>query len=203
MQTQDSAGAAAAASPGAPAPDWVTISEAARRLGVNKSTVSRQVNTLGLEKNGKGEIDLAEYRRLRGEDLQPQMARQGSLADAYQSGDAAPSQGNDAAARPTKRGGLTAASTALKAIQAKTAQVALDERLNKIVYRAEVNEKLVTADRVFRDAVLGQGQRLANQLASMTDPAEIRALLDKENTAMLTMLVAEFQRLASEDQSLT
>jgi hypothetical protein len=204
MQTTETASAASAASAGSE-PRWMSVSDAARELGVNKSTVSRQVSTLGVVKNETGKlIDYNDLVAKRGSDLQPQMARTGQTADAYQSGDlggfgAAPS----ATSMPvgtTKRGGLTAASTALKVIQAQTAKLDLEERQNKIAQRSEIRELGQTATRTLRDELLGISPRIRHQLASMTDPAEIGAKLDAEITAALNNLVAQLERLGSEDQ---
>lgn len=204
MQTTESASAAPAASSAAPAPRWMSVSDAARELGVNKSTVSRQVSTLGVEKNETGKlIDFNDLVAKRGTDLHQQMARSGPVADAFQSGEvpggfgAAPTT---AGAAQTKRGSLTAASTALKQIQAKNALLDLEERQNKIVPRAEIRELATTAARVLRDELLGISPRIRHELASMTDPNEIGARLDAEITASLKTIVAQFERMGSEDQ---
>lgn len=158
--------------------DLVTVTEAATRLGLNKSNVSRQVRKLELARDGKGRFSFEEYERARAGELNPYMAR----------GDA-PLGANGV--RPAAN-----AATRLKEAQAERARLELDERKGLLIERAEVVQVVTDAVREMRDGMLGLPGRLAGQLASMTDAVEITRLIDASMRELLEQMAAIFERLA-------
>lgn len=199
MQQTLDAGAASSAFGTPPAgPDWVSMGEAGRRLGINKSTVSRQVEKLGVARNEAGQIDLNDYRVKRGEDLNPQMARQGSLAESFASGEGGEGAATPAAPKARKSSTLVAASTAHKALQAQKLQMELDKERGLLISRAEVNDQLFTASRALREVLLSLPERLSGELAMLDDPAAVQAYLDKAINSALSAIAEAFQKCAGD-----
>ncbi len=185
---------------GSVASEMVGVRKAASLLNLNASTITRQLQKF--EATGRiqtkhvgGEklFDLSRFRELRGEDLNPLMARQGGAA--IENGIAEPPAG--ASAEPP-RPGLTTAATAHKAIQARLLQLELDERTGRVIERAAVTNILHGAARELRDALLALPARLKGELASMTDPAEIQRTLDRHVRELLTGVQASFAKLSAD-----
>lgn len=179
--------------------ELVGVRKAATLLGVNPSTVTRQLQKF--EADGKiatklvaGEklFDISRFRDLRGEILNPLMARQGGSA--LEMGLVEPPAGGLAV--PPARPGLTTAATAHKAIQARLLQHDLDQKLGRVIERAAVTNLMQGAAREMRDALLALPARVKGELASMTDPAEIQATLDRHVREMLAALQTSFAQLA-------
>lgn len=181
---------------GAPARELVTVSEAARQLGIDKSVVSRQVRKLGIAKDRTGRFGFDEYVARRERELNPMMARGGGMADPA-------SPAARAGANETRRHDVGAvnvgqnANNELKRLQAQKLQLELAERAGDLIDRAAVTAQLQTATRTLRDTLLGLPNRLAGDLASMTDVAEIKTRLDAEIRKTLETLAAGFAELAA------
>jgi DNA-binding transcriptional ArsR family regulator len=171
------------------------VRDAARALGLNPSTVSRQLDKFvasGLltveERDGKKLFDVDGYRRAAGLVSNPLMARnvQPSLV-----------QPNFAAAAPTVAGpNLQTAATAHKAYEAKLLKLKYDREIGAVVERAAVASVLETVARELRDGLLALPGRCKGELASMTDPAEIQRYLDARVRDLLAQLQAGFAKLA-------
>lgn len=203
METNASNRAAESAAPPPPA-EFVTITEAARRLGIDKSVVSRQANKFDVVKNERGQIDFGDYVAKRGDGLNPSMARgpegiamggQGYGAPGHGSGADAPS-GNGGAQR--RNSALVQASTALKAIQAEDARLDLEERKGLLIRRADVADQLIQVSRALRDELIGLPNRVAAELAALNDPDAVRLLLEERLETALAALSVRFQRIAGE-----
>ena len=201
-----------------PTTDLVTVSQAARRLGLNKSSVSRQVRSLGLGRDELGRFSLAQYHAARQADLNPLMRRRPGQATTLSeplSIDEADDGLDDLAARASappspppppvapppesERGrGLVRAHAAHKTLQAKKLQIEIDKEENRLVERTAVRAAVMDGSRMLRDALLGLPARLAGDLAGMTDAGEIRALLDRHIRDQLATLIEGFRTLTGE-----
>lgn len=190
---------APAASPAGPAAEFVSITEAARRLGLDKATVSRQARKLDVAKNDRGQIDLADYIAKREGGINVLMARgphgvamggqgYGLGTDGFP---ATPPQ------RATRDSNLVKASAALKALQVEEARLDLEERKGLLIARAQVAEQLFGASRVLRDELLSLPDRLASELAALDSPDDIRVILTRRIEAALAKLHERLQRFGN------
>lgn len=151
----------------------VSVSEAARLLGIDKSVVSRQVRGFGIMGDDK-RFDLAEYQSRRANSINPLMARRRE--------DEAPAA-IEPSAPPRERetfGGsaLGKASTAHKALQARLLQLEYDERSGKLVSKAEVDEAIMSAARRLRDKLMALPGRASIEGAHL-DQVALKGLLDR------------------------
>ncbi len=171
------------------------VRDAARVLGLNPSTVSRQLDKFvasGLlqveTRDGKKLFDVEGYRRAAGLASNPLKARNVQTSFA-----AAPL----AAPGPN----LQTAATAHKALEAQLLKLKLDRELGAVVERAAVAAVLETVARELRDGLLALPGRCKGELASMTDPAEIQRYLDARVRDLLAQLQAGFEKLAAPPES--
>lgn len=198
-----------------PTSDLVTVSQAARQLGLNKSSVSRQVRTLGLGRDELGRFSLAQYHAARQADLNPLMRRRPgrvaalseplTLEEADEGLEAIAARASALPPPPAAPGpdrtesergrGLVRAHAAHKTLQAKKLQLEIDKEEGRLIERAEVRAAVMTGSRMLRDALLGLPARLAGDLAGMTDAGEIRALLDRHIRDQLGTLIEGFNTL--------
>jgi len=185
-----------------PNSDRVTVSQAARVLGLNKSSVSRQVGKLGIDRDDQGRFSLAAYRAARGADLNPLMRRQPAAPAESTPTDGRPASDiadeSDAPPEPARRPGLVSAQTAHKALQAKRLELEIAKEEGRLVERVEVRSAVMTASRLLRDAMLGLPSRLAGDLAGMTDAVEIRDLLDRHIRDHLATLTESLKPLTEQ-----
>ena len=191
--------------------DLVGIREAARALGRSPSTITRYLQTNPELNRGTPDqpaVDLGELRAHRDQNVNHLKSRShaGELFDesdgpggdlAGQSAPASPPPDNQA---QTPKGAYSTAKAAREAIAARRAQVELDEKLNKLVSRTEVEQGADALGGVLQTALLQLSVDLAEPLATMTEPAEIAALLDKNFRQLLDRLSAQVEEIAREMQ---
>ena len=165
------------------------VRDAARVLGLNPSTVSRQLDKFvasGLlqveTRDGKKLFDVEGYRRAAGLASNPLKAR--NVQQSF-------------APEPASSPSLHKAATAHKALEAQLLKLKLDRELGAVVERAAVASVLETAARELRDGLLALPGRCKGELASMTDPAEIQRYLDARVRDLLAQLQAGFEKLAT------
>lgn len=175
--------------------DLVTVTEAAQRAGLHKSTVSRQVHKLGLDRDRLGRFSFGEYEARRAGDLNPYMARGGStaLVETAPAGTA----GREGEPAPRVPNGRTSdnPNTRNKEIQAELGQIKLDQQRGLLIARAEVVQVVTDAGRELRDGLLSLPGRVAGELASMTDPVEITRFLDRHMREALDAVSGKFAAL--------
>jgi len=190
---------APAASPAGQAAEFVTITEAARRLGLHKATVSRQARELEVAKNERGHIDLGDYIAKREGGINVLMARgsQGVAMGGQGYGLGAEGFPAAPAQRTTRDSNLVKASAALKALQVEEARLDLEERKGLLISRAQVAEQLFGASRVLRDELLSLPDRLASELAALESPDDIRIILTRRIEAALAKLQERLQRFGN------
>lgn len=81
---------------------------------------------------------------------------------------------------------LTDANIIKTIVGARHAQLKLDEDLGLLVKRSIVENKAFTVSRSIRDKILTIPERLANELATISDPHKVKELLYKEFGILLT-----------------
>lgn len=168
----------------------VGVSEAAAQLGLNKSTVSRQVKAFaatGLLAVNGGKFDLDAYRDARRGGTNPLKARNRDGELGYEPS-LAEASGETPPAGAPRVGSLGLAQAAEKAIGARLKQLELAKRLGKVVDRASVDAAGAELAVLLRDGLRGRNRRIAESVAAVNDPNEIEALLDREDAALLENL---------------
>lgn len=174
---------------GQPAPELVTVSEAARRLGVDKGLISRQVKRWGLKPEGAGRFDLAAYESLRRNALSPIAGGRRRVASpAREVGAEGPLLAPAVAPAPAGVGAIVTATTEHKSLQADLLRLELDERRGRVVARADVSEAIETVSRQLRDRLLAIGARVAAELGS-AEGARVKVAIDKAVRGALDELV--------------
>jgi len=149
----------------------LTITEVAAEIGVNKSTVSRQVRRHGLV-GPDGRVDLEEYRRWREGGLDPALQTSGRQVFAS-SGETA---GELAEARRRK---LTA--------EAEQAELDLAKRRGELVERSVVAEAISPCLRKLRDDLLALPRdHVADPGLSAQLEEAIAGLLERTSLEILT-----------------
>ena len=171
----------------------VGVTEAAKVVGVAKSTVSRQVIKFGLEKDAKGRFDLDEYRSRRDTELNPLMARN---QDGVPETGPLPDEKLPAAAGGSDVLRFTQAATAEKATRAARQKLMLDKERGLLVERAEVEATAFDYGRRLRDGLLGVPRDIAEELSRLTEPREIRALLEQRLKTKFEEVIGELHGAA-------
>lgn len=136
----------------------LTITEVAGRVGVHKSTVSRQVAAHGL-KGQDGRVDLDQYLALRA----------GGLDPALQTTGAAPIGGGDA------EGGLAAERLRKMAADAQLAELALARQKGEVLDALQVEAEHEDIARRVRDRILQVPREVAADCARLSDEIAIEA----------------------------
>lgn len=190
----------------------VGIREAARAVGLSHSTISRQV-AAGIIPNRGSErrplVDVAEVRAARARQLDP--SRQGNAAGRLLGDPAADLDGElplgdglderdegEAGGRGRSGGGdasYRSARTAREGYQAALARIQYEERTGQLVNRAEVHEVMMGAARQLRDVLLRLGDRIAGEVAGLSDPADCARVINREHRAALEALSEAFRQL--------
>jgi AcrR family transcriptional regulator len=158
----------------------LSITDIAARVGVHKSTVSRQARANGLV-GPDGKVDLAEYQTL----------RQTSLDPALQTG-AAPQAGLSLA---DVDGPVLAAERALKlAADRERAQIELAARKGELVPAADVASAEEDVWRTVRDKLMGAPRAWAEQLLDVSEAAVMEARLRRSFNALLREIAETLER---------
>jgi hypothetical protein len=178
--------------------ELVDLTRAAQAIGVDKATISRlvakhpQLNRGGARKL----VNVGEVQAIRNGAINPAMSAAPDLGLRFnaeaapiqpplpQAPQADPAQLTGAKAFNEARAQREAAAAGLQELQ-------LAERLGKLVSKEKVETAAYNAARAIRDQMLAIPGALADQLATKTDPREIRTLLrqaiqDALNSASMT-----------------
>lgn len=185
--------------------DLVGIREAARALGVSPSTISRYVSSHPELNRGTPEqpaVALEELRAHRAQNVNGLKSRShaGELFD-----DGVQDRGETAArdtagARPTTvpKGAYSQAKAARETLAARKAQIELDQMLDRLLPRAEVDEGAAELAGVLQVGLMQLSIDLAEPLATMTEPTEISVLLDKSFRRLLLRLSTQLEGAAKD-----
>lgn len=182
--------------------DLLGVRAAARELGVNASTISRQLAAGIIPNRGSArepKVNLAEARAARDAHLDP--SKRGNAAGRMlgeqpsnaataepaevQEGDQGEGQSGAPDAAPD---GLRTARTTREGYLAQIARLDYEKRAGILVSRDEVEQALMDVVRTIRDALLHLGDKLAVELVGMTDPLEISKAVNREHRHLLELL---------------
>ena len=88
-------------------------------------------------------------------------------------------------------------------MSAQRARVDLDEKRGLLVSRAEIQDAVYDAGAVLQRDLLAVAGRLSEQIAAMTEPREIAALLVTEHRRVLAALAASLRAKAEAEHRAT
>jgi len=162
--------------------DVVTISAAASALGVNKSTVSRQVKNGTIPNRGTDKRPMVSLKEARA-------ARAGNL-DPAQQRSTAPAQASDTSPAAT---GYQAHRSTHEAAKARMAQIELEEKLGNILARNDVEASLEAFGRKLRDAMIERWRLLAPKFIGLA-PAQIEQIGTQADEDLLAKLSEELAK---------
>jgi len=161
------------ATPGPGTGDLISISEAARRVGVHKSTLSRQVRDGQIRSYG-GKVRLAEVLEDRAAniDLRPVATAPDPVASLH--ADATPDATVLVDGQPMP---LQAAKAMKESYLAQLRKLEFEERTGALIYRAAAEAAFFDEARGFRDTLLSWPARVAIEMAEdiKIDPATGKA----------------------------
>jgi hypothetical protein len=182
--------------------------EAARRLGINRSTITRYLKTypeLNRSRvDGRIALDLEEFRRHRDENVNRLKSgnHAGRLFDEAPPAEAPaarddPDDGDDdtAEAEPAGPQDQTVARIRARAELIKLNRLEREEavELRALTPVAEVDQATGEALTKLRDALMSPDLDLCEKLAATTDAAEVATILRDANRAALTKLAEDFE----------
>lgn len=169
----------------------VGVTEAARALGLNPSTVSRQLGRVfpnhGTE--AKPLVDVDEARSMRAAQLDPVKQRGRGLLLEQPAATPAP------AAEPTGPRRLSDIDRKRQA-DADIAELDAAKAKGQVVDRSRVQAAQREAGQAIREALKSRNRGLAAQLVGKTDPREIAALLDESDHALLVRVASTLDGMA-------
>ncbi len=177
----------------------VGVNEAARRLGVGPSTVSRQLArfTAGgmLTRGAGGTFDFETFKQLRDGTLNPLMARN---VDTPQ--EPAPPSEPPAEPPPTpaRMDALRTAHAAEKGFTAELKRIELLERTGRICDQASVAAAGADAARALVEQLENRRRALAEEIVAMTNADDIEARLAEADRAMIALLRQVAERAAAD-----
>ena len=185
------------------------VREAARELGVNPSTVSRQLRA-GIIPNRGSErapkVLLSEARAARERNLD-QSKQRGPESPLFASaGSVAPPEDSvdepEAPASTSRREiDYSRARTVREGYLAKSAQLDLEERLGNLLDRAETVDAFFTLGQSLREAMERRAPELAARLLGISDLNQLTAILAEEDRKLLQSIADDFRRNFVEQSS--
>lgn len=158
----------------------LTITEIASRVGVHKSTVSRQARARGLV-GEDGKVDLDEYQALRQTDLDPALQTTGTARPISLVVD--PNAPQLAVERARKL-----------AADAERSEIELKARKGELVSAAEVAASEEDVWRTVRDKFMAAPREWADTLLEVTEPAVMEARLRRLFNAKLRDIAETLER---------
>ncbi|MCW5727238.1 hypothetical protein [Parvibaculum sp.] len=179
-------------------------SEAARVLGINRSTITRYLRTYPeLNRSpvdGKIKLDLEEFRRHRDENVNRMKSgnHAGRLFDELPPGEAASSaEAEEDDDTPADDAGQdeTVAKIRARVELIKLQRLEREEAVEtgQLTPKAEVEEAKGNALVKLRDALMSPDLDLCEKLAATSDAAEVATILREANRAALTRLAEDFE----------
>jgi len=193
--TTDTDDAPAPSAPGLE--EFVNAHEAAARLGLNVSTVSRDLDRfekagrIKTERRGRGRyFSLIVYDRLRRSAKDPAKSRK-PILPLLDAAPAAPTDGEGA--EPTV---LERATVANKIAQTQKLQLDIGERAKTLIDREATIATVAEAFRATRGVLEALPDRVASPLATLDDSREVARLLREEINRALAAISAMVEKLA-------
>lgn len=170
--------------------NYASVTEAAKALGVNKSTISRYVAA-------NPELNHAEAGKPPAVDIDELSAHRGNTVNKLMSGNHASDlidEGDNDEDKPPQLIGYAKSKAEREAANASMAQLQLAERVGQVCDKAGTEDAAYELGQMLTELLNSRNRRLADELATMADPREIRARLDAEDRDLLGELVIEIHR---------
>jgi hypothetical protein len=180
----------------APPADLVNITECARLLGVNKSTISRQVNSGVIPNHGSGTSPMVSV-------IEARSARERGLDRSKQRGAGAPLFASPAPPAPEAdaetikpKEPLTyqVARTAREGFDARLAQLKFERECGELLYKTEVVDACFNIGQSLREMMERRRVAIAGRLSGVTDINAINGILSEEDDKLLRAIGEEFDR---------
>ncbi len=194
---------------------WVSLAEAAAHQKVSRQAVHKRVSQLveagklSTRPGPRGTrlVNLALYLRAVREETDPaQYLRNRTDAPLLEPDEddeperAAPEPGRDGKAGGKSTGATYHDARAQReAFNAENARLDLEERLGRLIDKADVEASTMTVFRRLRDRLLSIPSTLADRLAAQPDARAVRVLLDTELRTMLETLATELDDLGEDE----
>lgn len=157
-----------------PATDVVSLTEAAKAVGVSLATVSRMVSKGKVPNRGlpgQPMVSVAELKAARESNIAVLMSRNSAGAPPAPSGET--------------RATLHQEQLRERSAKATLAQLEAEEALGTVVDRAGVEAAALVIETKLRDLLTKRNRHLAPRLALVDDPASIEAILEDADTQMI------------------
>lgn len=188
----------------------VGVREAAKILNLNASTVSRYLRAhpeLNLGEEGRApRIDVEELRAHRAETVNHAKSQNhaGALFDEGDADQASPgTQVRKLNGGHETRGAYAEAKARREDLAAQKAQMELDEKRGLLVPRREVEDAAAEAGHLLQRGLMRLALDQAEPLATMTDPGEIRGMLEENYRQVLQELQAQLRKAALDEDEET
>lgn len=196
MSQDESAVDLAPAAPPAMTWPFVSLREAARQLGVTHPTISRQIRGGIIPNHGTLQrplVNVEEARQAREATLLPEKRDNWKARE--------PVRPIEAASAPAEPSELQKARLATEQARGRKAQIELAQLEGRLLDRAEVHATVFGCARALRAALLALSGRIASDLASLTEPAAVRARLDAAHRALLDDFVTALRAEGVEEEA--
>ena len=181
----------------------VGVSQAAKALGLNKSTISRYLKDHPhlLRSDGRRPaVDLDELRAHRGATVNE--AKSDNFAGGLRlSVDQPADHQSQAPAAPPQLSEFQQAKTAAMVLDARRKQLDFEREAGRLVWRDEVAAATQTIVEAFRQGLASRSLRLAQQLSTAADEAERVVMIEADDRLLLEELVRAFAALAQQAEA--
>jgi hypothetical protein len=167
------------------AEEWVTVSEAARRAGANKSSISRFLDRnadVPVRRDGGGRVNLVEYGAL-------SAARKSSLSvqDSQHHPNESPTPGGQGAASGARK----------RDLEIEKLELDLADRKGEVIDRAAVQLFIESAGVALVQALERSRRGLADRIASLSDTRAVELELKANDRALLQAFADDLGRAAA------
>ncbi|MBX6427160.1 MAG: helix-turn-helix transcriptional regulator [Variibacter sp.] len=174
---------------------WLSVSALAKAKRISKQALSKRLGRLAGVVSTRREgrellVNVVEYDRATNEHTDPAQALRGNIKPAT-----APSAGEEDDAGPS----YTRSRALRETYQAENARLDLEERIGRLVDRAEVEHRVYNIFRRLRDRLLSLAPILSERVVAAPDARAARMIIDEEVRRMLDQLAAELDQEAEEE----
>lgn len=175
----------------------MTVVEAARRLAMSHSTVSRHLEKSGVPRDDAGRFDFEAFTAWRAKSINPLKARNVDPDFALDRHDAAVPAAPSGEAKPLRQGsapaglGFGKAATAEKAVRAQLLKLQLDRETAKVASIEDLERAGETVGQLLQETLRRRNRDMAEELAAETDRHRVALLLAESDRQILAALAEE------------